>query len=459
MDVHLPRKALISGVLLMGLGHILFLKQRIKGVLYMLSAFIVLCLIAFERTASGLKFNFNGVLIRGVRGFVTLGIFDPALPIKDRDHSIFLMIDGLICIIVLLLLAVLYALSIRGILKAARYYINTGGDLPEENKISLHSLMDRAFHSVGLAPVFILLSFFILLPMLFSFCLAFTNYSYPDHIPPANKVDWVGFQNFFDLFGGTHGQGMWTSALGRVLVWTVMWGVLSTACVYFAGMFMAISLQGKHIRHAKYFRAIFILPYAIPATLSLMVWSNLLNGTFGPLNAILMDWGLIGRNIPWLTETVYARASMIMVYTWTGFPYHMLMVTSIMTSISSDIYEAASIDGASRWQQTQKITIPLVMVQTAPLVIMSFTYNINNFGAAFFLFMGAGSTGGPSAPDTVSTNANSIDIVVTWIYKLTMNNPQKFQYASVLAILVFVVLTPFAIWNYMRTKSYKESDY
>ena len=455
-DISLRKKALITGILFMGLGHILFLKQQVKGAVYMLTELAALFFIAFETTAAGLSLNFNGILIRGIRGFITLGVFDPSLPVTERDHSIFIMIDGLICIVVLVLLIAIYALSIRDTLKITADYENTGK--LSGNKEFLHTVSDRAFPSIGLSPVIILLTFFVILPILFSFFIAFTNYSYPDNIPPANKVDWVGIKNFVDLFGGSSAMSMWSTALGRVLAWTLIWGVTSTACVYFCGMFMAISLLNRDIKIAPFFRGIFILPYAVPATLSLMVWSNLLNGTFGPLNQMLMAVGIIDRNIPWLTDPNIAKVSMILANTWTGFPYHMLMVTSIMTSISPDIYEAASIDGASQWQKTAKITMPLVLTQTLPLIIMSFTYNINNFGAAFFLFMGAGATVGPPAADTVSTNANSVDIVVSWIYKLTLNNPQKFQYAAVLAVLVFVILTPFAIWNYTRTKSYKESD-
>ncbi|MCL2812578.1 MAG: sugar ABC transporter permease [Clostridia bacterium] len=455
MDTHLRKKALLSGCLWMGLGHILYLKQQLKGALYALAQFAVLFFVAFEQTAEGLALNFNGAIVKGVRGFITLGVFNPDLPVRQRDHSIFMMIDGLICLLVLLVLAILFVLSIRNIFKITAHYKATGGELPG-NRAFVRSVSEQAFPAIGLSPLVILLLFFVILPILFSFFLAFTNYSFPNNIPPANKVDWVGFKNFVDLFGG--GQAMWTGALGRVLLWTLAWGVLSTGCVYFCGMFVALALLNRDIKVAPVFRSLFILPYAVPSIISLMVWSNILNGTFGPLNAILKQIGVIQTNIPWLSEIGFARFSMVFVNTWAGFPYHMLMVTSILTSISPDIFEAAGIDGASNWKRTRFITIPLVLRQTMPLVIMSFTYNINNFGAAYFLFSGAGSTRGPSAADTVATNANGIDIVVSWIYKLTMQNPQKFQYAAVLAVLVFVVLTPFAIWNYTRTKSYKESD-
>ena len=119
----------------------------------------------------------------------------------------------------------------------------------------------------------------------------------------------------------------------------------------------------------------------------------------------------------------------------------MLLITGSMTAISNDVYEAATIDGANQFQIFKKIILPLVLYQTTPLIIMSFTHNINNFGSIFFLTTGAGGT----------------DILVTWIYKLTVNL-LKYNYAAVLAVVIFAVLAPFAIYNFRRTKSYKDGE-
>ena len=114
--------------------------------------------------------------------------------------------------------------------------------------------------------------------------------------------------------------------------------------------------------------------------------------------------------------------------------------------------EAAKIDGASKYQVFKGITLPLVLYQTMPLIIMSFTHNINNFGAIFFL------TGGnPKVADSTTTSAGGTDILVTWIYKLTVDL-LKYNYASVIAVLIFVVLAPFAVWNFSRTKAYREGE-
>jgi arabinogalactan oligomer/maltooligosaccharide transport system permease protein len=253
------------------------------------------------------------------------------------------------------------------------------------------------------------------------------------------------------MFGG---NATWTSALGRVAVWTLVWGALATATCYFGGMLMAVILHESKLKIKPFFRTIFILPYAVPGVVSMLVWQNLLNGSFGTINRTLVQLGVLSSNnmIPWLSNANLAKFMCVLVNLWAGFPYFMLLVMGTMTAISTDVFEAARIDGASKYQIFKRITLPMVMYQTMPLIIMSFTHNINNFGAIFFL-----TGGGPVVADSTATGAEGTDILVTWIYKLTVNL-FKYNYASVLAIMIFLVLAPIAIFNFRRTKSYKEGE-
>ena len=259
----------------------------------------------------------------------------------------------------------------------------------------------------------------------------------------------MGLDNFRALFGGSK---IWTQALGRVAAWTLIWGGLATATCYFGGMLMAVVLRESRIKIAPIFRTIFILPYAIPSVVSMLVWQNLLNATFGTVNRTLRAFGIISTNIPWIGDPTWAKFTAVMINLWAGFPYFMLLITGSMSAISQDIFEAAEIDGASRWQVFRKIVLPIVIYQTAPLIIMSFTHNVNNFGAIFFL-----TGGGPVVSDTTTTNAAGTDILVTWIYKLTVNLNQ-YHYASVLAAMIFLVLAPIAILNLRRTRSFREGE-
>jgi arabinogalactan oligomer/maltooligosaccharide transport system permease protein len=253
------------------------------------------------------------------------------------------------------------------------------------------------------------------------------------------------------MFGG---HKTWSGALGRIALWTLIWGALATITCYFGGTILAVILHQNKIKVIPFFRTIFILPYAVPSVVSMLVWRNLLNGSFGIINKTLWQLNILaeGTVIPWLSDAWLAKFVCILVNFWAGVPYFMLLVTGTLTAISQDIFEAASIDGASKTQTFTKITLPLVLYQTMPLIIMSFTFNINNFGAIFFLTGGA-----PSVSDSTLTGAGGTDILVSWIYKLTVNL-MDYKYASVIAVIIFVVLAPFAVFNFMRTKSFKEGS-
>ncbi len=440
------RSAPIASACFMGLGHILYLKQYVRGALFALFEMIMIFLFVFE---SGTFIpNFQGPFLKALVGLVTLGDPHPELGVKFRDHSIFMMITGLIVLIVTILYILIYLFNIS----SAK---NTAKEIVEKNKFptfaqTQNTIEDQAFPFFGLLPVILLISFFTIVPLLFSILVAFTNYSSPNHIPPNHLVDWVGLENFKTMFT-TSVSNAWFSAFGRVAVWTLAWAFLSTFSCYAVGMFFAVLLVDKRIKISKFYRTIFILPYAIPTMLTLFIWANLLNGTFGPINRTLIEFGIIKQGIPWLSDPNMAKITMILVNMWIGFPYSMILITSNMTAIPSQLYEASIIDGANKFQQFRAITLPLVLFQTMPILIMQFAANINNFGAVFFL-----TGGGPTLSDTIATKAGATDLLISWIYKLTLEN--WYNMACVLSILVFAFLVPFALFNFTRTKSFKEGE-
>ena len=447
IDSNLIKKTKIASCCFMGLGQVLFLKQYIRGILMMLFAVImILCCTPV----------FNSVIPNTLYGVITLGSPKPeGTPIKMLDHSIFMLIEGLFTIIILAIFIILYISQIKSGKKDAELIIKRG-KYPTAREIRNH-LATKSFPVLGITPSLLMIAIFTLIPLLFSMLIAFTNYSSPDHIPPKNLVDWVGFSNFTTMFSKNIG-GNWPKAFARVAGWTLLWAVLSTFTCFFVGFMFAVILRDKRIQFPKFYRTIFILPYAIPQMLSLFVWANLLNGTFGPINRTLQYWHIIQQGIPWLSNPTVAKLTLVLVNIWIGFPYSMILTTSSMTAISQAQYEAAQIDGASRWQQFIHITLPLVMYQLKPTLIMQFAGNINNFGAVFFL-----TSGGPNLMFgtnnlTISTQAGSTDLLISWIYKLTMNTPNQYQLASVLSILVFIVLVPFALYNFTHTKAFKDGE-
>lgn len=434
IDGTFRKKVKLAAILFMGLGHILYLKEYVKGILF---SFIELTALALLPTA-----------IKNIINLVTLGEADANLPVKLRDNSTFMLIEGIVTIVFILLFIMFYIISVKSALESYKDYCQSGK--LKTNQGSFRTILGKSFPLFGLLPTIIMVVFFVVVPLVFSACVAFTNYG-KGHIPPGASVDWVGFENFANLFNG---KTLWTSALARVSIWTLVWAVAATFTCYFGGLIIAVVLKESKLKIAPIFRGIFILPYAIPSVITMLVWRNLLNGSFGVVNNTLRTLGILGQNatIPWLGDATLAKFVCVLMNLWAGFPYFMLLTMGSMTAISEDIYDAAKIDGASNFQLFKSITFPLVRFQTMPLIIMSFTHNINNFGAIFFL------TGGePKVSDTVTTSAKGTDILITWIYDLTINK-QNYSMASVLAVIIFLVLAPFAIFNFRRTKSYKEGE-
>lgn len=426
-------KVFLVSILFMGLSHIIYLKQYLKGILFALIEIVTIAFIP--------------AIVNKIYDLITLGTLDTSVPVKMRDNSIFMLIDGIIILAVIGVIIICYVASVKSALSEYKDYCING--VIRSDKNFLKNGAGKAFPALGLSPAVLLVLFFVIVPLVFSACVAFTNYSAPDHIPPSSTVDWVGLDNFKALFGG---EAQWTGALGRVAVWTLIWGVLATFTCYAGGLIMAVVLHESKIKIKPVFRSIFILPYAVPSVISMLVWKNLLNGSFGVVNRTLMEIGFINGPIPWLSDIWLCRVVCVMINLWAGFSYFMLLIMGNMTAISPDLYEAAKIDGATKFQSFKKITMPLILFQTMPLIIMSFTHNINNFGAIYFL------TGGlPKVADSTVTSAGGTDILVTWIYKLTIEL-MKYNYASVLAVIIFLVLAPFAIMSFRNTKSFKDGE-
>lgn len=431
-DKSAEKKIKIFASCFMGLSHLLFLKDYVKGI------FFAFCEIVF--------IGFIPSIVRKLIDLVTLGSPHPELPIKMRDNSIFMLIDGILILAVIAVFVAVYYMSVKSAENGYKEYCRTGRF--KNQKDLFDTALGKSFPIFGLAPAVVMVVVFVVVPLVFSVAVAFTNYS-EGHIPPNNTVDWVGFKNFADLLAGNN---TWSHGLLRVALWTLVWTFLATFTCYFGGLIVAVWLKEINFTIAPVFRFIFILPYAVPSVISMLVWRNLLNGTFGIVNRTLMAIGLIDSPVQWLGNPLMAQITCVMVNLWAGFGYFMLLSLGTMTAISEDVNEAAKIDGASRFQTFTKITLPLVLYQTVPLIIMSFAHNVNNFGAIYFL-----TNGTPPVADSTTTMAGGTDILVTWIYKLTVNL-MKYNYASVIAVMIFIVLAPFMIFNFKNTKAYKEGS-
>ena len=152
-----------------------------------------------------------------------------------------------------------------------------------------------------------------------------------------------------------------------------------TSCTWY---FLAIIVNQPGIKGKAIIRTIFILPWAVPAFVSILVFAGMFNETFGAINnQVLALFGI--EKIAWMTDPFWSKIALIMIQTWLGSRSFFAMTTGILQSIPGELYEAATVDGATAWQQFCKITLPLVLYATAPILITQYTFNFNNFSIIY----------------------------------------------------------------------------
>jgi arabinogalactan oligomer / maltooligosaccharide transport system permease protein len=412
------RLALLLSVI-PGLGQI-YNKQWIKGGVFLflaVSFFLV----------------FGDLLNMGFWGLFTLGEVVP------RDNSIFLLAEGIIALIVTFFGLAFYYINFRDAYKngALRDNNQTLSSLKDDYK----NLISQGYPYVISGPSLFVLIFAVIFPILFSFALAFTNYDLY-HSPPANLADWVGFQTFLEIFT----VDIWRSTFFDVLAWTVIWTLVASTLQVSIGIFMAVLVNQKDLRFKKFYRTVLVLPWAVPGFVTILIFAGLFNDSFGAINNdILAAFGI--DSIAWLTDENWTRVALILMQGWLGFPYIFLVTTGVLQSIPDDLYEAATIDGASMFAKFRFITMPMILLAMAPIIITQFTFNFNNFNI-IYLFNG----GGPAVP---GSTAGGTDILVSWIYKLTMQSSQ-YSLAAALTILLSIFVIAIALWQFRRTNSFKE---
>ncbi|MEW8979649.1 MAG: sugar ABC transporter permease [Symbiobacterium sp.] len=305
----------------------------------------------------------------------------------------------------------------------------------------MQSLRRRLAPYAYLSPALITILFLTIFPMVFTIYLAFTDANlYTFRTGP--KL--VGFQNFVEIFTGS-----FSKAFFPVLGWNIIYALFSVLTQFTFGLFLAILLNNPHMRESNLYRAILIIPWAIPGTLAVLAWRGLLNTSSGAINVALGT--LFGiPPIPWLQDPLLARISVLLVNLWLGFPWFMTVCLGALQSIDTGLYEAAEIDGASPWQQFRNITFPLLTRMTVPLMISSFAHNFNNFGTAFLM-----TDGGPVRLSAFQ--AGYTDILVSVGYKLTV---QQYRYglSAALSLLLFIIVAVISLINMKMTGAFAEED-
>lgn len=412
-------------------------KQFIKGTLFLISE--IAFLIAFVTQ-----------IIPAIKGLITLGTQTQGMVTKvidgikmqvavDGDNSMLMLIFGLASLIFCLVFAYIYWCNLKS--ASHLFELKNKGEKIPSFKDDFKTLANGRFHMTLMAVPLIGVLLFTILPLIYMICLAFTNFDH-NHLPPKSLFDWVGFTNFGNIFSGRMADTFFP-----VFSWTLIWAVFATITNFFFGIILALLINTKGLKFKKMWRTIFVITIAVPQFISLLIMRNLLNDE-GPVNALLHKLGLIHHSLPFLSDPIWAKFSIIFVNMWIGIPFTMLIATGIIMNLPSEQIEAAEIDGASKFQVFKSITFPQILLIMTPNLIQQFIGNINNFNVIYLL-----TGGGPT--NSQYYQAGTTDLLVTWLYKLTVT-AADYNLASVVGILIFAVSAIFSLLAYTRTASYKE---
>lgn len=444
--------------LIMGFG-LFFRHQIIRGALYLAyEIFFVFFMILIGGPA------LRGLSSLGQLGSVTYRVVDPVTGLDldslvNYDDSFTILLYSVISIVLILILVALWYSQLKDSLRLQREGV-IGKRARDVDTIK--NVFDKSYHRTLLSiPMFGLVCFTII-PIVVMILVAFTNYN-QNHLTPGRLFDWVGMYNFENLFSSGSGasKNIFLQVFGEVLLWTLIWAFFATFSNYFLGMIVAMIINIKGIKLKKVWRTVLITTIAVPQFISLLLISRMF-GDNGFINNMLLDWGWIDAPVRWLSDQLIAKVMIIVINTWVGIPYTMLISTGLLMNIPDDLYESARIDGASPVRMYFKITLPYMLFVTTPYLISQFVGNINNFNVIYLLSGGnpAFYFEGTSIPLQVSaTGVGRTDLLITWLYKMTVTSPEKdYGTGSVIGILIFVVVAFFSLIFYNRSGSVKNEE-
>ena len=254
-----------------------------------------------------------------------------------------------------------------------------------------------------------------------------------ERVQPGFKVG-IGFANYSRMLLDADFRGPFVS----IFIWTVAFAGLTVVFSTALGMTLAVVLEWPALKYRALYRTLLFLPYAVPGFISILVFKGLFNQNFGEINGILDS--LLGIRPAWFADPLLAKVMILIVNTWLGYPYIMILCTGLIKAIPSDLYEASAIAGAKPLTNFFKITAPLIAKPLTPLLISAFAFNFNNFVLISLLTDGR--------PDFLNTKlpAGTTDILVSYTYRIAFTDSgQNFGLAAAISTLIFVMVAIMAM--------------
>jgi len=247
------------------------------------------------------------------------------------------------------------------------------------------------------------------------------------------------------MFGDPDFRGPFVS----IFIWTVVFAALTVVFSLAVGMSLAVLLNWEGLRFRTTYRTLLFLPYAVPGFISILVFKGLFNQNFGEINAILD--ALFGIKPAWFADPFLAKTMILIVNTWLGYPYIMILCAGLLKAIPADLYEASALAGAGPLTNFFKITVPQIIKPLTPLLISAFAFNFNNFVLIALLTDGR--------PDFLNTKlpAGQTDILVSYTYRIAFRDSgQDFGLAAAISSVIFILVALLSIANLRLTRANQE---
>lgn len=286
-----------------------------------------------------------------------------------------------------------------------------------------------------IAPAAAIMAVITVYPLLYGVWMAFTNFGVA-HIRHQNPR-FVGLQNFVDIL--TQADYLQFSFL-RILGFNLLWTVVNVAFHVVLGVGLAMVLNLDGMRGKRFYRALLILPWAVPTYVTALTWRNMFDREYGAVNLLLETWGVQGPD--WFSQFWSSFAAALTTNVWLGFPFMMMVASAGLIAIPRDYYEAAALDGAGWWHQFVNVTLPGLRPTMVPAIILGFVWTFNQFNVLYFV-----SRGEP---------LGETEILITQAYKL-IDPMGQYGVASAFAMIIFVILAFFTFVQLRLTRAGEES--
>ena len=431
--------------LIFGLGDISKGKYY-KGILFFLSEVLYILYMVFFGWGYISKFGSLGTV-------ETHTEMDGIFPVTVYgDNSMLILLYSVLTIVITVVVFAIYIANIKDAYK--HQLLVAAGKKPTSLRTDIKEFLDGKYHITLLSFPVLMIGIFQILPLIFMILIAFTNYDL-QHMPPGTLFHWVGFQNFASVFDVANSATRATTFV-ELAKWTLVWAVCATFTNYILGMIIALMINKKGIKFKALWRTLFDIAIAVPQYVSHLLMNQMLQ-TDGAFKVLLTD---ISRwfnpdaavvEIQWLnTDPYIAKIVVSIVNLWVGIPYTILSMSGILMNIPEDLYESARIDGAGPVKTFTSITLPYMLFVTTPQLITQFVGNINNFNVIYLL-----TGGGPTTEKFYQ--AGYTDILVTWLFKLTMNS-SDYNLAAAIGIIVFIICAVLSLIVFNSSKSAKDEE-